>query len=387
MYDADIEYGMKIHPWRKVLDQCFVTRRDIYDECGGLKSELGHFAEWALAANYFVLGHKIGYVPEAHLHHYYIGRLDELRTFTRDFITGEMRYFASKMQEPGGQLLDVPPEWICQGSWDRRLAQSLLQIAVHDMLTPSAARLRRPRMLVRSFVRWLMPAIVGEGAARFGAAVKVSRALAVARLATLVGSKAWLSTAFRNYVAALINHQRLDCVKAERRVRIKTAGNPQGDRAAGWNVLAPENAGFYPIEIFQGTKFRWSETAAIMPGWVSAGHHRIRIECLPVRSLTQGADLRFYFNERPLAPEDVSIREESITIKLDVAQSRQSTLAWTCLPFPAVNDRRWLGIAVKRIVWNPVLTSPALEPDDPPLPSRSVNPEPTDRHAQAPAVR
>lgn len=28
MYEADIEYGMTVHPWRKILDQCFVTRRE-----------------------------------------------------------------------------------------------------------------------------------------------------------------------------------------------------------------------------------------------------------------------------------------------------------------------------------------------------------------------
>ena len=156
---------------------------------------------------------------------------------------------------------------------------------MHDMLAPSAARPRRPRLFARTVVRWLAPAIVGEGAARVGAAVKVCWALAVAKLATLVGSQAWLSTAFRNYVAALIDHQRLECIKSERRARAKTAGNPQGDRAAGWNVFAPENAGFYPIETSQETKFRWSETAAIMPAWMPEGQHRIRIECLPVTFL------------------------------------------------------------------------------------------------------
>jgi len=352
MYEADIEYGLKVHPWRKVLDQCFVTRRDSYEQCGGLKSELGHFAEWLLAANYSELGHKIGYVPEARLHHYYVGQLAELRTFTRDFITGEMRYFAKETHEPGRHLLEVPPEWICQGSWDRCLAQSLLRIAMHDMLAPSAARPRRPRMFARTLARWLMPAIVGEVAARARAAVKVWWALAVAKLASFVGSKARLSAAFKSYVAALIDHQRLECIKSERRARAKTAGNPQGDRAAGWNVFAPENAGFYPIETSQETKFRWSETAAIMPAWMPAGQHRICIECLPVRSLTHGADLRFYLDERPLSAPDVSIGPDTIEIKIDLAQSRHSMLAWTCLPFSATGDRRRLGLPVKRIVWN-----------------------------------
>ena len=162
MYDADIEFGMKRHPWRKVLDQCFVTRRDVYDQCGGLKSELGHFAEWVLAANYAGLGYKIGYVPEARLHHYYIGELAELRTFTRDFITGEMRYFAKDTYGPGGHLLEVPNEWICQGNWDRRLAQKLLRISMYDILVPSVSRLKQPLLFLRTPTRWLMPAIGGE---------------------------------------------------------------------------------------------------------------------------------------------------------------------------------------------------------------------------------
>jgi hypothetical protein len=359
MYDADIEHGMKSHPWRKVLDQCFVTRRDIYDECGGLKSELGHFAEWVLAANYSELGHKIGYVPEARLHHYYIGELAELRTFTSDFISGEMRYFSQEAHEPGGHLLEVPAEWICQGSWDRRLAQILLRIAMRDMSAPSAARLPRARMFAKTLVRWLMPAIVGEGAACVGALVKVWWAFAMVKLVSLVGSKARLSAAFKNYIEALIGHQRLAYVRAERRAQAETAGNPQGDAAAGWNIFAPENAGFYPIETFQETKFRWSETAAIMPTWMPEGQHRICIECLPVRSLMHGADLRFYFNERLLSAQEVSIGLDAIDIRLDLAQSCHSTLAWTCLPFPATGDRRWLGLPVKRIVWKNGSESPA----------------------------
>jgi hypothetical protein len=351
MYETDIEYGMKKHPWRKVLDQCFVTRRDVYDQCGGLKSEIGHFAEWVLAANYSELGHKIGYVPEACLHHYYVGQLSELRTFTRDFVTGEMRYFAKETHDPGRPLLDVPPEWICQGSWDRPLARSLLRVAMHDMLAPSAARPRRPRMFARTLMRWLTPAVVGEDAARAAAAVKVYWAFAAAKLASFVGSKEQLSAAFKNYVAALIDLQRLECIKSERRTQAKTADNRQGGRSAGWNVFAPENAGFYPIEISPETKFRWSETAAIMPAWMPAGQHCIRIECLPVRSLTNGADLRFYFNERPLSARDVSIAPDTIEIKLDLPQSRHCTLAWTCPPFPATGDRRWLGLPIKRIVW------------------------------------
>ncbi len=187
MYEADIEYGMKSIRGARSSTNASSRAVTFTTQCGGLKSEIGHFAEWVLAANYSELGHKIGYVPEARLHHYYVGQLAELRVFTRDFITGEMRYFAKETHDPGRHLLEVPPEWICQGSWDRRLAQSLLRIAMHDMLAPSAARPRRSRMFARTLMRWLTPAIVGEDAARAGAAVKVCWAFAMAKLASFVG--------------------------------------------------------------------------------------------------------------------------------------------------------------------------------------------------------
>jgi hypothetical protein len=352
MYETDFTAGMLIHPWRKLLDVCFVTRRECYYKCGGFKSEYGHFAEWLLAANYFALGHTIGYVPDAWLKHYYIGGLGELSTFTRDFTTGEMRFFARGSHEPGAHLLTPPPEWICRGNWDRRLAQSLLRIAMRGMCAPSAACLRRARTFARMLIRWLTPAILGEGAARIVSVLNVWWAFAATKLATLIGSKAYLSAAFKSYIAALIHRQRLECLASERCVQPKTPGNLQGDLAAGWNLFAPGNAGFYPIEITQETRFRWSETAAIMRAWMPAGRHRVCIECLPIRSLTDGTELRVFFNERRVCPQDISIGRDSIDIRLNLDQSHHSTLGWTCLPFAAPRDRRSLGLPVKRIVWS-----------------------------------
>jgi hypothetical protein len=341
MYDADIEFGMNRHPWRKVLDQCFVTRRDVYDECGGLQSELGHFAEWILAANYAGLGYKIGYLPEARLHHYYIGDLAELRTFTRDFITGEMRYFANGTHQPGGHLLEVPDEWICQGSWDRRLAQGLLRISVHDMLVPSIFRLRQPFLFLRTPARWLMPAITGEGAALARAAAKLALAYAMTNLAILVGSQSRIGTAFKNYVAANIDYQRLICLKQQRRTATRTNSD--------WDVFAPQNAGFYPIETHKGITFRWSEPAAMMSAWMDKGRHQVSMQCLPVRSLAH-AGLRFYVNGRPLPAQNISIGRDVIDMTFDLNQPGQCTLAWTCLRLHAKGDSRWLGLPVIRLV-------------------------------------
>ena len=44
-YGPEIEFGMNEHPWRKVLDQCFVVRRSAYFQAGGFDPTFGHFAE------------------------------------------------------------------------------------------------------------------------------------------------------------------------------------------------------------------------------------------------------------------------------------------------------------------------------------------------------
>lgn len=331
MYEADIEHGLQRHPWRKVLDQCFVTRRESFLRCGGLRPELGHFAEWVLAANYFALGQAIGYVPEARLHHFYVGRMDELRNFTQDFIDGEMRYFRSPAEEPGRELLEMPREWIGQGNLDPALARSLLRLTLRELLQPSRAR---P-------LRWLLPALGGSVPARAGAAVQVGLARAAAVASRVAASRATLCTAFRNYIAALIHQQRLRCLAAE------GAARPASE---GFDLLAPQNAGFHPIETWRGRRFRWSETAAIVRGALPAGSHRLRIECLPVRPVLD-ARPRLALDGRPVPPHDLVLRGDAIELRVEAQQPAALTLAWTCTAFTAPGDGRRLGLPVERITW------------------------------------
>ena len=123
----------------EILDHCFVTRREAYEACGGCRPEFGHFAEWVLAANFFQLGYKLGYFPKARFHHYYIGTVRELRTFTHDLHTpGEVRSIYSELPNPSHGLLRCPPEWICQGNFDRRTARTNFNIAVKNLWPPGA---------------------------------------------------------------------------------------------------------------------------------------------------------------------------------------------------------------------------------------------------------
>lgn len=219
----------------------------------------------------------------------------------------------------------MPREWIGQGSRDRRLARSLLRIAMRDALLPSWARLRRPGALIGGPLRWLLPALAGDGAARAGAAAQVWLSHAAAMAGRVAGPKTLLSASLRAYIAALIHQQRLACVRGAH-------GTPA--ETPGWDVFAPGNAGSHPIETDRGKRFRWSEPAAMLPGWMPAGQHRILIGCLPVRSVID-AQPRLFLDGRPVSMQDVVVSSRSIELRVETSRPRLATLAWTCGSFAA----------------------------------------------------
>jgi hypothetical protein len=93
--------------------------------------------------------------------------------------------------------------------------------------------------------------------------------------------------------------------------------------------------GFYPIEQYQGHRFRWSDTAAAIQISVSAGTRQIRINCLPVRDLTDPAcDLRFYLDGARIPPGQLTMEEQRVSIDLHGAAPGVLTLGWTCVPLP-----------------------------------------------------
>jgi hypothetical protein len=356
MYEADIEFAMQVHPWRKILDQCFVTSREAYERCGGFQPQFGHFAEWLLAASYFRQGYKLGYFPTARFHHYYSGSLGELNDFTRDFVVGEVSYFseahgqAQNDLEAGLEdgLLELPEEWICQGNLDRDMSRAVLHLAMQSLRSP---RWKAYRYLPRQVIeigRWIPTAISGDRIARLCASAAAIVARISLQLAVAAGPRDWLHDRFRKYIAALIHTQRLEAIGTLRRARHNI---PQpGYVGLGPDALAADAAGFYPLEKYQGDDFRWSETAAAVRVFAAAGPQDISIDCIPARDLMDTrSDFRFYIDRVRVRRSQMSIEGGRIRIALDLNQPRTFILGWTCLPFPAVADPRQLGLPIKRI--------------------------------------
>jgi hypothetical protein len=167
-------------------------------------------------------------------------------------------------------------------------------------------------------------------------------------LAIAIGSRKWLNHQFREYIAKLIRAQRLTTIAMLRRTRRRTI--QPGYVGFGLDALTLDATGFYPLEQSQGNQFRWSETAAAVLVFVPAGPQKIRIDCIPVRDLSDArSDFRFYIDGVRIPSSQLSMEADRVSIDLNLAQPQIVKLGWTCLPLIAAADPRQLGLAIKRI--------------------------------------
>lgn len=339
MYEADIEVGLTQHPWRKVLDQCFVTRRDVYEECGGFRGELGHFAEWVLAAGYFARGYRIGYLEEARFHHYYIGRIDELKTFTRDFVQGEIRYLAEGRSTPGSDLIEAPVEWSTWAGFERPLAGAALKALVGYSL--AGRGWRRPDEKLRAFLRYAIPALLGDDPARLLARLSAAYARLILTLVITAGSDAVIGRWLKRYIAALIRLQRLDCLHHMRR----HAGPVPG--LIGAQIVS--QIGFHAQEAFAGHTFRWSEPQAAVRIKVRPGRVLVRIDSPALRAPLSEIGTQFYLDGVRMSPDAVVVGRDGYVLCLELPSSGEAILAWACPLLRGVGDTRRLGLSVATI--------------------------------------
>jgi len=346
MYEKDIHHGLKEHGWRKILDQCFVTRREPYVRAGGFPAEFGHFAEWVLAARFHALGFRIGFAEHIHLFHQYVGEIGDLRDFTYDFIAGEYAFFSGRERRPGDELLEPSNEWVRRRNWNRRFAWRLAGAALRNVG-------RAPADGVKSLVRWLVKACTGAGLDR--AAALVEAWLAEARLAGAIrfGDLDQVRRWFDRYTVAVIVQRRLRHVAQWNRSQGKGAiEKTVGD--ANWTPQHDgevDLAGFHATEILDGRTFQWSEPVALASACVPAGIYYVDIGCCRARGALQHVRVKFFHQGKRLSRDAILICGNTITLRLRVAHDGRSSITWACRALHAPADTRRLGLPVSSIRW------------------------------------
>jgi hypothetical protein len=348
-YDHDIDLALTGHPWRRVLNQIFVTRRQAYFDIGGYDPGLQHFAEWELAARYFDKGLKIGYAPHITILHRGSGDTRELSDFTRSFVGGEIEFF-SRGATASVIWTEIPPEWSTRGALDDDLTGALaacLRKALVGRVRPALLL-----TLLREAMVWSMIAATGAGwawrAAEFR--VKLNRLLLAATL--LAGSRTLRVRRFTAWVASIIHAQRLHEITA-RRARPPPADLPP--EVSGSEILAADDrhagrmAGFHLLESYQSIALRWSRPAAMVELRPVHGQNRISIDCAPVREPMGKLKPIFFIDGTPVPDARLNLSEHGAVITLQGRPPNRLRLAWVCKPLAAVRDSRRLGLPLIRI--------------------------------------
>lgn len=344
-YDRDIHNAMTGHPWRKVLNQMFITRRQTYMDAGGYDPELQHFAEWELAARYFDRGFEIGFAPHITIFHHSSGDIAELSEFTRSFVSGEIAFFARGRATASVIWTQIPPEWATRGTLDHRLTCALAACLRKALLTrPRPALL--PTVLRESMV-WSMLATGGAGLALAAAEwrVKLDRLLLAATV--VAGSRAMSSQRFTAWVAAVIHLQRLNEIVT--RLAASLPADDRSEMLAADDQYAGRMVGFHLLESYQSIPMRWSGPAAMVELQLGRGQKRIAIDCAPVRPPLSKVKPAFFIDEVPVPNDRLSYSEHGAVIALQERSPGRLRLAWVCEPFAARSDRRRLGLPVTRI--------------------------------------
>ncbi|MHC2401814.1 hypothetical protein ACVMGC_006358 [Bradyrhizobium barranii subsp. barranii] len=331
MYQADIEFGMK----QSLAQGAGPVLRDAARRLLGMRrpAELGHFAEWVLAAAYHARGHTIGYLEEARFHHYYIGEIGELKTFTLDFVHGEIRYLSEARDDPGSELLETPVEWSSRGDFNVALARSALD-----------ARMRAGRVTgegLQAIGRWGAIALAGDRLALGLARVSAGYARCCLTVLTMGGSRGSIARWLKRYIAALIHYQRLYCIRS---IRGSLGGAAQ---SLGDQMVA--QAGFHAWEVWQGRSFRWSEPEAAVRIEAPPGRAIIRIASPEIRGPLDRIGVQFYLDGVRVADAATVIDAGAFVLQLDLPPSGGAILAWVCPRFAAIDDPRRLGLPVAGI--------------------------------------
>jgi hypothetical protein len=351
MYEADIQYGMKEHSWRKILDQCFIVRAENYHQAGGFRPELGHFAEWHLAAHMHQKGYQIGYVPEAQVHHYYVGDIEELIEFTTDFARGEMKYHAEFLEDETHAYFSEPLEW-CTHQWQTGLLPMVRNLAYHTH-SKNALRQFDPREIFIRAKFYLELFFFNNKfkniSFRYAHFRFHYQRLLLISLLYLQFGKPFLGRTFVQLILTTLHLERLRFIQ-----NLQAQQSPPPSKFVSSFIWTSDDLPVYPFwglyasEEWQGKKFRWSAPVAMIKIPLTSGHYQLKIEWLSVKNTN---NLILYINGKPFS----GFREDTtLTISFHIDSNSPTNFALTCEPLITLIDKRILGLPITSISITPM---------------------------------
>lgn len=327
--------------WSKIMLRAFAVRRDCYFAAGGLRPELGLFAEPALAMVLHRQGRRIDIVDSAKILHHSNTKWRSSYGDVRSHARGQCDFRAASPVDYA-RYLGVLPEWRHRGGASARFARG----AWSDCFAAAAtAETWRTRRLAAMGIARLAPAAALGGRAP---ALPIAARLAAAALRCWFwGShRARWDRAFDDLHRRMVLHSRM------RAVLEFPAADPApsviGRRAAP-DISDEHVFDFHPPETIAAGTFRWSAPVAMIPLDLAPGRYAVTIETRGLRADLGGCALAAALYGRALPSAAIAVRADAVSFNLmvDASLSRPQRLLLLCAPLRNSGetcDSRSLGL-------------------------------------------
>lgn len=320
--------------------------RTLYILEGGLQWQYGLFAEPVLSASWHHRGHKIGYARQARIRHVNTGTLTDLRKSVQNYTRGEWQFF---VDAPAWPWHDYFPIVDLQRAKDRlQMARDLRRSLSRSLVLPRINVLCTARRFVQLLRCW--PDSLGPGWWR--RQVRARYWWAVWRYRFCRNTRKY--AAYQEINRAIVAATRIELLMSH------SGGEQSQERCPRSEYLLADLSsewlsGFYPLELHQQTRFRWSGPTAclllpldpdkevlelqMLAGVASKKPFDVFLNGLPLRRLAKRDNRSWYrlpqsaWTDRPT---------QTITLLVDGYRPSDSGLADTrSLGLPLVCLRQW----------------------------------------------
>lgn len=348
-----VEWSRPDH-WSKVFLRGFGLRRSIYFAVGGFQSQYFRFAESLLAVTLRNNGYQIGYAPGVGIRHLYEDTFALLDSSLKFYTEGECLYW---LHHPSGSLngfFDVPPEWNDISS-------------IHTYLKPTLRHVLWRQLRIRAgitatFRGWILSVGQFVNILLSGKLTQTWLLLKSSLLVWLTKSRyfyCWFHTnrrfqVFRKYCTEITSHYRL--IFGLKHFSQSSFNQIPQSEYFPEQMDSHQIVGFYPIESYQGKRFRWSSPISAVRVNLDPASYALTIHLQRVRHLVPEKELSIFWGQTRI--QSVTFDPEKYTLHCIISKniletSEEDWLIFLCIPWniPGVHrkDKRKLGIPVVSI--------------------------------------
>ena len=374
IYSQDIRGKLASHTWLRVLDQCFVIRRNLYEKVGGFRGEFGHFAEWLFAATMKIHNLNLGVAERAVVGHGYIGDYDDLASFTLDFSRGQIRYVDKCPDELPATLFPSIPElddFKLRSPEERR---RIFEYARKDSWQTLFLALRKPwhrqaLLPIPRYLRWLAANqdLAGTNVEQLQAKARmqVDKSRRALKKAIAQGHRETAHIHFVEWFARLVKQGRYGYLAetySKHSPTIKRAPDVFTSKGAWSADDTSHNLKIFNVHDAEGTPdgtIRWTlPTVQIFLPLQAGGNYSLAVSWTKVRPLNRLELIRVRLNGHPLPSASFQFSSTGLQLNTAIEQDGWQELSISIYPFQGTGDGRLLGLPLQAIRWH--VTQPNL---------------------------